>query len=98
MPYLNLIKQDGSDKIISHLVLFPKLWTVNLNYAKVKGTPFSKCDDSALFCSVNCAEALFCDVCSCAEQANYCFMYAINDITNIVIANDNSFVALMGLR
>lgn len=94
---LTLKKQDGSNKIISNLILFiSKLQDVYLFHAKLEGFSYSNTRTTYDKCNDNCNEDLFCDAFSFSNDGN-CSMYSTKGISNIAFEN-LSQVAFKGLH
>ncbi|XP_078359953.1 perforin-like protein 1 isoform X1 [Oculina patagonica] len=86
---LYLKKQDGSNVILSNLILFiSKRQDVSLYHAKLNGTKYLESKKDELSCFMSCTEDLFCDAVS--YSAGGCSMYSTKDITNIVIENGSN--------
>lgn len=95
--HLNLTKRDGSDGILSDLILFiSKLQDVHLIHAKLEGNAYfsERMDQSR--CNSTCTDDLFCDAFSFSYTGS-CSMYSTRDITNIVVENDSE-VTFIGLH
>ena len=95
--HLNLKKQDGSNGILSNLVLFiSKLQDVYLIHAKLEGNSYSESKMTYGACNSTCTEDLFCDAFS-YSHAGTCSMFSTKSITNIVIDGD-SYATFIGLH
>ncbi|XP_078353926.1 uncharacterized protein LOC144638601 [Oculina patagonica] len=96
--HLNLTKQDGSNGILSNLILFiSKLQDVYLIRAKLSGAHYSESKINYEACNSACTNDLFCDAFSYSGTAGTCSMYSTKNITNIVFEND-SYVTFIGLH
>ena len=95
---LKLKKQDGSNGILSNLVLFiSKQQNVYLLNAKLEGSSYSNSTRTYGSCNTACTEDLFCDAFSYSHAAGTCSMFLIKSITNIVIDNE-SVATFIGLH
>lgn len=95
--HLNLKKQDGSDGILSNLVLFiSKLQDVYLLHAKLNGAQYSKSQTNYEHCNSACTNDLFCDAFS-FSATGICSLYSTKSITNIAVETD-SYATFIGLH